>query len=214
MGGFLRAGVGLLAIAFSVFGFVGSAAAQTYTVTGNTYSVNPTLASSDAWDSHELVAPVGKNVAFTARTTGSGCILVIFALGHAFDENSYYLPAYSQETWVSSFSDSYTVPSGGGPDFSLVITTEVLVDVPYHLDITITTPNPIVNALIGIGVLVVIIAVVAGISMAMRKRRRARAPYPQAPPMYQEPMPPGYQQPMAPAPPVEQGPQYPPPGSQ
>lgn len=213
MGGSLRGGVGLLAIAIGVLAAVGPASAQTYSVGSTPYSSTTTLLSTDGFDSHELNAPSGRQISYTARATAGGCILVLFTLGHNVNDQSLYLPAYSQESCVPSFSKSYTVPSGGGPEFSIVITTEIAGDVAYQLDITTSTPNPIIGILSGIAVLVVLGAIIGGISYAIRRRRRAAPPpIPQYAGYGQQPgMAPAQYAPSEPMAPTEP-PQAPPPG--
>jgi len=199
MGGYLRVGVGLLATVLSIVAVVGPAAAQTYAVTGDSYSVTKTLPLAEDFDSHELVAGVGKVISYSVQTVGGGCVMLILTLGHNVNDQSYYLPAYSQETCVTSYSKSYTVPSGGGPDFSIVILTEIAADVTYKLDITMSQSNPALGLLGGILILVVIGAIIGGISYALRRRKAARAPPPYVPPPYPTEYPP-----QAPAqPPIE-----------
>ena len=211
MRGLLRGFVAaLLLVSLSAFTAVGPAAAQTHTVASSPYSVTTTLAAGDEFDSHELRASPGKEVSYTVTATGS-CIVVLLGLGHNFDFNtSLYLPRYSQETCVESFSKAYKVPSGGGPDFSIVVTTELQGDVAYKIDITIGEPSPL-GLIAGIGAFAALIGVGAAISVAMRRRRRAAAPPPaypaqspsSYPPPYAPPMPnvPPPQRPMEPGPP-------------
>lgn len=212
MGGSLRVGVGLLAVALGFFAAVGPTSAQTYTVGSSPYSSTTTLLSSEMFDSHELTAPSGRQVSYSAQVTAGGCILLLFTLGHNVNDQSQYLVAYSQETCVPSFSESYTVPSGGGPLFSIVITTEIAGDVAYKLDITTSTPNPVFGILAGILVLVVFGAIIGGIAYAIRRRKRAAPPpIPQYPAYAPGPAPGEAPYPPTQPPPPMEPPQYPPP---
>jgi len=197
MGGRVRISVSLLAVLLALI--VGSlpAAAETYAVSAYPYSVTKTLGATEEFDSHEITAGVGKEISYTARATGGGCILVLLILGHNVNADSTYLIAYSKETCVTSFSKSYVVPSGGGPDFSIAITTELEGSVAYQLDINVGTPSPW-GAVAGIVVFIVIIAAIAGISTMVRRRKRA-APLPMS---YPPPYIPGSTEMPPPAPPA------------
>src|SRR3990172_10367537 len=117
--------LGLIAISgLLLLGFF-PAAAQTYRVTSYPHSVDRTLNAATEFDSYEVTAAVGREISYSARATDGGCILLLFVLEHNAHQNSIYLVAYSQETCVESVSRSYRVPTGGGPDFSIVITSEL-----------------------------------------------------------------------------------------
>ena len=134
--------------------------------------------------------------------------MVFLVLGHNMNLDSTYLIAYSQETCVTSFSKSYVVPSGGGPDFSIAITTELEGAVAYQLDINVGSPSAW-GAVAGFAVFIVIIAAIAGLFMIARRRKRAtQLPTSYPPPYIPGPMEPPSEPPASP--PSQPGPPPPP----
>jgi len=214
MGGGARLLVGLFAAAVGfVLASVPAAANDTYRASSYPYAADAIIGAYEEFDSHEITAVAGKEITFTARTTAGDCIIVILALGHDWNyDTSFYLPRYSQETCVSSFSNSYRVPSGGGPDFSIVITSEIIQDVEYHIDINVANPSPW-GAVVGILVLVIIAAIIGVIAIVVRRRKKAAPPPVMYPPPYMPGPPPSYPLPGPAQPPPEpvSPPQYPPP---
>jgi hypothetical protein len=214
MGRGFRLVVSLIAVAVGfVLAPVPAAANDTYLASPFPYSRDATIGALEEFDSHEFTAVAGKEIVFSARTTGGGCIIVIFGLGHNWDFNtSLYLPRYSQDTCVTSFSKSYTVPSGGGPDFSIVITSEIIHDVNYHVDINVANPSPW-GAVVGIVVFIILAVVIGGIATVVRRRRRAAPPPLMFPPPYIPGPPTQFPPPVPAQPPTEpvSPPPYPPP---
>ena len=190
-----------------------AAANDTYVAPSYPYSTEATIGAYEEFDWHEITAVAGNEITFSARTTGGGCIIVILGLGHNWDFNtSLYLPRYSQDSCVTSFSKAYTVPPGGGPDFSIVITSEIIQDVAYHVEINVANPSPW-GAVAGILVFIILAVIVGVIAAVVRRRKRAAPPPVMYPPMYTPGAPTQYPPPGPAQPPTEpvSPPQYPPP---
>ncbi len=161
-----------------------AAMATTYTVSTNPYTATVTLLASEPWDAHELSAANGQNVAYSLSvTTSGGCASLLFVKGHGADLNSQYYVTYSQETCVTSYSNSFPVASADGTQFSVLIATEQSQDINYTVTVNVTTPAIPSWAL---GLLVVVGLVVIGVVIRtlIRRRRKAAAPMPPATPPY------------------------------
>ena len=217
MGGRLVVAAAVFGIAVGLLSGAHPVLAQTYGVSSYPYSQDRTLPAATEFDSYEITATVGREIRYSVRATDGGCILVLLILGHNANENSLYLIAYSQETCVESFSRTYRVPTGGGPEFSIVVTSELQGTVQYHVEIDVGEPRSLGPAAAGIGILVLAVvgAIVAGVVYSI-KRRKARTPpaVPYPPPyMTYPPPPPPLPHPAAPGPPPATPPESgPPPG--
>src|SRR5437867_2023026 len=198
--------VGLAVAALVALMFTPAAAATNYTVSSNPYSASVTLRSTELWDTHELNASNGQNVAYSfSVTTSGGCASLLFVKGHNANLQSQYYTAYStvsgnQLNCVTSYSNSFPVGSSDGTLFTVLITTTQNQDVDYTVSVNITTPV-IPTWLVGLLAFIGIVVVVALVGALIRRRRRKPALMPPMAPPYVGPGAPG-----APMPPQ----QYPP----
>lgn len=184
--------------------------ATTTAVTTNPFSASGTLSSMEIWDSFELTAASGSRVTYTVTAASGGCVMVFFAQGHSVTMSSSYYVSYSQESCVSSYTNTFPVASSDGTAFSVVVSSTETVDVPYTININVASPGAL-DAILGVLVIVVIVVIVAVVVVVLRRRKKVVSmPPPYIPPMMP---PPAYAPP--PQTPLPQSPEQPPlnPGS-
>ena len=199
--------VGLAIVALVAISTAPAATATNYVVSANPYTARATLLNSETWDTHELVAQNGQNVAYTmtVNTTGA-CLSLLFVKGHNASLSSQYYVSYSEENCVQTYSKSFPVGSSDGTQFTVLLATSYNGDVDYTVSISVTSPA-IPSWLVGLLVVIAIIAVLAIVGALIRRRRKPAMMPPMAPPPYVGP---GAQMPPQQYPPQQYPPQQPP----
>ncbi len=188
-----------------------SAAATNYTVSTNPFTATHTLSSTDLWDTYELTAQNGQDIAYSVTVlTAGACAKLFFIKGHNANEQSLYYVDYSQTSCVTTYSKSFPVESSDGTQFTVLIETTYSGNVSYVVTVGITTPV-VPSWAIGAIVLIVILVVVMVIVALVRRRRKPAMMPPTAPSPYGGPTTPAYPGAPPPAYPQQQPPQQPPP---
>jgi len=175
-----------------------AAMAVNYNVSANPYTASHVVTTStNPYDTHELTAGNGQNVAYTMTvTTSGGCAQLFFVKGHNVGPSSQYYIAYSQENCVTSYSNSFPVASNDGTQFTVLIATTQSQDVNYTASITVSTPA-IPSWAIGLLVVIAIVVILAIVRGLLRRRRKPAmmppiSPPPPAPGQYPPPPQPPY----------------------
>ena len=196
------AGLSLIAAAVMLLIGAAPAAAYTYTVTSDSYS-NSTSTSYYYADHYEFTAQTGQAVSYSVSVS-SGCVMVYFAAGHSLGSYFDYYDSYSRDYCSSStYSNTFTVSSSDGTDFSIIIGTNSYYSYSYYaisINKGLFGMSSTVLAIAIIAIIAAVVVVIVIVVVVSSKKKKAQPPmyqqpqmYPQQPQMYQQQQP--WQQP-------------------
>jgi hypothetical protein len=155
------------------------------------YSSIDTLHDSDAWNVYKITADSDMEIVYSFTVQGPGTIMILLVIGHSVTLNSDYLVTYSQETPTKSFSDTYSVRSSEGSEYSLLVLSDDNHNITYAVNIEVRE-TPLINyVLCGLFFFGLIFggAIVSYIVRSNKKKKmQSQRPYQYPPqPQYQPP---------------------------
>jgi hypothetical protein len=161
----------IIIITILIYNCIGYVNAGSFAV-GDSFESEHKLNYTELWNEYKITANSGKQIEYSFEVKEDGTILVLFVKGHSVNRNSDYLISYSEDNPTRSYSDSYTVDSDDGTQFTLIIMTSEDINVTYTAKIKVVDA-PLTDFICGAMILLLLISCggVAGILIRSKRKQ-------------------------------------------